>query len=59
MTLPVKGVIKGWTEALPLMRVESKWQLIAPLQRAYDERGSGPIGPSATLIYEVGLPSVM
>ena len=58
-TFPVSGVIKGWTEALQLMPVGSKWQLFVPSDLAYAERGSGPdIGPSATLIFEVELLSI-
>jgi FKBP-type peptidyl-prolyl cis-trans isomerase FklB len=58
-TFPVTGVIKGWTEALQLMPVGSKWQLFVPAELAYAERGAGgQIGPNATLIFEVELISI-
>ena len=58
-TFPVGGVIKGWTEALQLMPVGSKWQLFIPSTLAYGERGTGgDIGPDATLIFEVELVSI-
>lgn len=58
-TFPVNGVIKGWTEALQLMPVGSKWQLFIPSSLAYAERGAGAdIGPDATLIFEVELMSI-
>jgi FKBP-type peptidyl-prolyl cis-trans isomerase FklB len=58
-TFPVSGVIKGWTEALQLMPVGSKWQLFIPPDLAYGQRGAGgDIGPGATLVFEVELVSI-
>ena len=58
-TFPVSGVIKGWTEALQLMSVGSKWRLFVPYNLAYGERGAGAnIGPFTTLIFEVELISI-
>jgi FKBP-type peptidyl-prolyl cis-trans isomerase FklB len=58
-TFAVNGVIKGWTEALQLMPVGSKWQLFIPPDLAYGDRGAGAnIGPGSTLIFEVELLSI-
>jgi FKBP-type peptidyl-prolyl cis-trans isomerase len=58
-TFAVTGVIKGWTEALQLMPVGSKWQLFIPSDLAYGDRGAGAdIGPGATLVFEVELMSI-
>ena len=58
-TFGVGQVIKGWTEALQLMPVGSKWQLFVPSSLAYGERGAGAeIGPDSTLIFEVELLSI-
>jgi FKBP-type peptidyl-prolyl cis-trans isomerase len=59
VSFPVGGVIKGWTEALQLMPVGSKWQLFIPPDMAYGDRGAGSdIGPGETLIFEVELLSI-
>jgi FKBP-type peptidyl-prolyl cis-trans isomerase FklB len=59
VTLPVKAVIKGWREALQLMPVGSKWQLVVPPQLGYGERGAGGrIGPNSTLVFEMELISI-
>lgn len=58
-TFPVNGVIKGWTEALQLMTVGSKYQLVIPAGLAYGKAGAGrDIGPNSTLIFEVELLSI-
>ena len=53
---PVGGVIKGWTEALQMMAVGSKWRLYVPHDLAYGERGAGAsIAPYSTLVFDVEL----
>ena len=55
-TFPVNGVIKGWTEALQLMKVGSKYQLFVPASLAYGERSVSPdLAANSTLIFEVEL----
>jgi FKBP-type peptidyl-prolyl cis-trans isomerase FklB len=58
-TFPVSGVIKGWTEALQLMPVGSKWQLFIPASLAYGDRGAGEvIPPGSALVFDVELLSI-
>ena len=58
-TFQTSGIIKGWTEALQLMREGSKWELFLPPDLAYGMEGAGSvIGPNSTLIFEVELLSV-
>lgn len=55
-TFPVKGVIKGWTEALQLMQVGAKWQLFVPSDMAYGASQRGQfIKPNSTLIFDIEL----
>ncbi len=58
VVFPVQGVIKGWTEALQLMPVGSKWKLFIPQDLAYGARSQNPIPPFSTLIFEVELLSI-
>jgi FKBP-type peptidyl-prolyl cis-trans isomerase FklB len=58
-TFPVNGVIKGWTEALQMMPIGSKWELVVPASLGYGEAGAGGvIPPNAVLIFEVELISI-
>ena len=57
--LALNQVIKGWQEALQLMSVGSKWQIVIPSELAYGERGAGRlIGPNSTLIFDIELLSI-
>jgi FKBP-type peptidyl-prolyl cis-trans isomerase FklB len=59
LTIAVNHVIPGWTEALQLMPVGSKWQLFIPSDLAYGPRSAGPnVGPNSTLIFDVELLSI-
>ena len=53
-------MIKGWTEALQLMKVGSQWELYVPAELGYGARGTGAdIGPNSTLIFKVELLEVV
>jgi len=55
-TFGVNGVIRGWSEALELMRVGDRWQLVVPSGLGYGERGAPPnIPPGQTLVFEIEL----
>jgi len=57
---PVNGVIAGWTEALQMMPIGSKWRLAVPYNLAYGERGAGgKIGPYTTLVFDVELLAIV
>src|SRR5439155_2715485 len=56
MTLALNGVIKCWSDAVPLMKVGQKGRIVCPADLAYGERGAGPkIKPGATLVFEIEL----
>ncbi|MFC5409572.1 FKBP-type peptidyl-prolyl cis-trans isomerase [Larkinella bovis] len=56
LEIPVNQVIQGWSEALQLMPVGSKWKLYIPSALAYGSQGSGPqIGPNSTLVFDIEL----
>jgi FKBP-type peptidyl-prolyl cis-trans isomerase FklB len=55
---PVTGVIKGWQEALVLMKPGAKWQLFIPPELAYGSRGQAKIPPNSLLIFELNVVSV-
>lgn len=58
-SFPVNGVIKGWSEALKMMAVGSKWQLYVPADLAYGDEGYGEdIAPGSTLVFDVELLSI-
>lgn len=58
-SFPVSGVIPGWTEALQMMTVGSKYKLFVPANLGYGERGAGgKIGPNSVLVFEVELISI-
>lgn len=59
MKLPVGGVMAGWTEALQMMPVGSKWELFVPTELGFAEKGSGPIPPGAALIFELELLAIV
>jgi FKBP-type peptidyl-prolyl cis-trans isomerase len=58
VTLPVKGIMPGWTQALQMMPAGSKWQLYIPPQLAYGEKIVNGIGPNAMLIFQVEVVSI-
>lgn len=59
-SFPVNKVIKGWTEALQLMKVGSKWQLVIPADLAYGEQGAPPtIPPNSVLVFDVELLKIL
>jgi len=60
-TFPLKGVIKGWTEALSMMKPGAKWRIFVPSDLAYGKRGypNSPIKPNSTLIFDIELLKVV
>lgn len=58
VTLPLSGVIKGWTEGVQLMRPGDIWNFYIPPSLAYGEKGAGPIPPNAALQFRIELVAV-
>jgi FKBP-type peptidyl-prolyl cis-trans isomerase FklB len=55
-SFPLTGVIKGWQEIVPMMKVGAKWEVVIPPEFAYGDKGAGTaIGASETLIFEIEL----
>ncbi len=59
VSFPVNGVIKGWTEALQLMKTGAKWQLSIPSDLAYGPNGNRSIGPNEVLLFDVELLDIL
>ena len=57
-TVDVNALIPGWREALPMMKVGSKWQLFVPTELAYGKENIGRIPPNSALIFEIELLSI-
>lgn len=55
VTLNVSSVMRGWSEALQMMKKGSEWELYIPAELAYGEEGEGNVPPSATLIFKLKL----
>ena len=53
--LSLNRVIRGWQQALPLMKTGALWEIYIPSELAYGPAGQGEIGPDATLVFEVEL----
>jgi FKBP-type peptidyl-prolyl cis-trans isomerase len=54
-TFPLSGVIRGWQEGVPLMRVGEVWEFAIPAALGYGSRGAGPIPPGSALIFKIEL----
>jgi len=57
--MPLKGLVKGWQEALQLMRPGDEWILYVPPELGYGSEGQGPIPPGAALIFRIELIDVL
>ena len=58
-TLSLAQVIKGWQEAVPMMKTSSKWQIYVPSKLAYGDRAASEvIGPASTLVFDIELISI-
>jgi len=57
--MPLKGLVPGWLEALPMMRPGDEWILYVPSNLGYGAQGQGPIPPGAPLIFRIELIDVL
>jgi peptidylprolyl isomerase/FKBP-type peptidyl-prolyl cis-trans isomerase FklB len=58
-SMPLKGLVKGWQEALQLMRPGDEWILYVPPELGYGAEGQGPIPPGAALVFRIELIDVL
>jgi FKBP-type peptidyl-prolyl cis-trans isomerase len=55
ISFPLRGVIEGWQEGVPLMQVGDTWEFAIPSELGYGDQGGGPIPPGATLLFKIEL----
>lgn len=55
ISFPLDGVIMGWQEGVPMMRISETWEFLIPANLAYGDRATGPIPPGSALIFKIEL----